>query len=149
MSLRFSQGTYKVENPEKYLGIGAPRYRSSWELTFMKFCDHNPAITEWTSESVKIPYRDPLTGKGTVYVPDFLISYVDRQGKKHVELIEIKPKNQSVRESVGKNPYNQAQFIRNQVKWAMAKNWCKQNGCQFRIITESDIFFSGNKRKNK
>jgi len=106
----------------------------------IRFCDHNPAITEWASECVKIPYRDPLTGKGTVYVPDFLISYLDKNQRKHVELIEIKPKNQAVLENVGKNPYNQAQFVRNQVKWKMAKAWCAQNNCKFRILTESDIF---------
>ena len=96
MSLKFSQGVYKVKNPEKYMGHGAPRYRSSWEFTFMTFCDNNPSIQQWSSESVKIPYRDPLTGKHTVYVPDFLISYVDKKMKKHVEIVEIKPANQTL-----------------------------------------------------
>ena len=107
MSLKFSQGVYKIKYPEKYIGQGAPRYRSSWEFTFMTFCDNNPSIQQWASESVKIPYRDPLTGKQTIYVPDFLISYVDRNMKKHVEIVEIKPANQTLKEKVGKNAYNQ------------------------------------------
>ena len=146
MSLKFSQGVYKVKNPEKYVGHGAPRYRSSWEFTFMTFCDNNPSIQQWSSESVKIPYRDPLTGKHTVYVPDFLISYVDKKMKKHVEIVEIKPANQTLKERVGKNPYNQAQFIKNQAKWSAAADWCNQQGIKFRIVNENDIFQNGGKR---
>lgn len=140
MSLKFSQGTYVIKNPEKYIGLGAPRYRSSWEFSVMKMCDENPAINQWASESVKIPYKDPLTGKATIYVPDFLVVFVDNNKKKRAELWEIKPANQAFKESVGKNKYNQAQFIRNQVKWAAAQNWCKQNNVYFRIITEKDLY---------
>jgi len=146
MSLSFSRGIFKLKNPDKYLGNRAPVYRSSWEFTFMSFCDNNPAIQEWANESVKIPYRDPLTGKSTVYVPDFLISYVDKNQKKHVELIEIKPANQMLREKVGKNPYNQAQYVKNIAKWAAAGAWCRNKGIRFRVINESDIFHNG-KRK--
>lgn len=146
MSLKFSKGIYKVKNPEKYVGNKIPTYRSSWEFTFMNFCDHNPSIQQWASESVKIPYRDPLTGKQTVYVPDFLIVYLDKNLKRHAELIEIKPANQTLRERVGKNPYNQAQFVKNQAKWAAAAQWCQQNGLKFRVINEQDIFHNPKKR---
>lgn len=147
MSLTFSKDIYKIRNPEKYVGTRLPIYRSSWEMTFMMFCDNNPSIQQWSSEPVRIPYRDPLTGKQTVYVPDFLISYVDRNMKKHVELIEIKPANQMLKERVGKNPYNQAQFIKNQAKWASAQAWCKQQNIKFRVINEHDIFYKPNKKR--
>ena len=140
MSLRFAQGIYKVKNPEKYIGNKPPYCRSSWETAFCSFCDNNPSVQQWSSESVRIPYRDPLTNKQTMYVPDFLIVYIDKNMKTHAELIEIKPANQTMLERVGKNPYNQAQFIKNQAKWAAASQWAKQNGVRFRIITESDIF---------
>ena len=146
MSLKFSQGAYNIKNPEKYIGQGTPRYRSSWEFTFMAFCDNNPSIQQWASESLKIPYRDPLTGKHTIYVPDFLISYVDKNMKKHVEVIEIKPANQTLAEKVGKNPYNQAQFVKNQAKWAAAAAWCQNQGIKFRIVNESNIFHTPKKR---
>ena len=147
MSLKFSQGVYKVKNPEKFVGSKLPTYRSSWEYTFMTFCDNNPSVQQWSSESVKIPYRDPLTGKQTVYVPDFLIVYVDKNMQKHAELVEIKPQNQMLKEKVGKNPYNQAQYVKNMAKWAAAGQWCKQQGIRFRIINETDIFHSGSKKK--
>lgn len=147
MSLKFSQGIFKPENLDKYMGSTLPRYRSSWEMAFMKFCDNNPSIQQWASESIKIPYRDPLTGRQTVYVPDFLIVYVDKHLKKHVELVEIKPANQMLREQVGKNPYNQAQFVKNQAKWAAAASWAQQRGIRFRVINEHDIFHGTGKRK--
>lgn len=146
MSLKFSQGVYKLKNPEKYMGSKNPIYRSSWEYTFMSFCDNNPSIQQWASEAVKIPYRDPLTGKNTVYVPDFLIHYVDKNTKKHVELIEIKPANQMLKERVGKNPYNQAQWVKNMAKWEAAGAWCRNHGVQFRVINEGDIFHNPKKR---
>jgi hypothetical protein len=147
MSLKFSKDFYKIKNPEKYVGSKTPMYRSSWEMTFMMFCDNNPSIQQWSSEPVKIPYRDPLTGKQTVYVPDFLISYVDKNMKKHVELVEIKPANQMLKEKVGKNPYNQAQWIKNQAKWASANEWCKRQNIKFRIINENDIFHNVRKKR--
>jgi len=147
MSLRFAKDTYKVKNPEKYLGNKAPIYRSSWELTFMMFCDNNPSIQQWASEAVKIPYRDPLTGKQTVYVPDFLITYVDKNMKQHGELIEIKPAKQSIRERVGKNPYDQAQYVKNMAKWEAATAWARNHGLKFRVLNEHDIYFSPNKKR--
>jgi len=145
MSLRFSQGSYKLKNPDKYIGRGTPRFRSSWEIAVMKMCDENPAIHQWASESVKIPYRDPLTGKATVYVPDFLVVFVDKSNKKRAEIWEIKPANQAILENVGKNKYNQAQYVRNMVKWQAARNYCKQAGMIFRIITEHDLFLGTKK----
>lgn len=146
MSLKFSQGVFKPKNPDKYIGNKLPMYRSSWEYTFMLFCDNNPAVEGWASECVKIPYRDPLTGKNTVYVPDFLIKYIDKNMKKHVELVEIKPANQMLKEKVGKNTYNQAQYVKNMAKWTAAANWCKNQGIYFRVINESDIYHNGKKR---
>lgn len=147
MSLKFSKDFYQVRNPEKYVGSKKPMYRSSWELTFMLFCDNNPSIQQWASEPLKIPYRDPLTGKHTVYVPDFLISYIDKNQKNHVELVEIKPAKQTLREKVGKNPYDQAQFVKNQAKWAAASAWCQNQGIKFRIINEQDIFHNPGKKR--
>ena len=147
MSLgNFAKGKYTLKNPDKYVGNKEPTYRSSWEWHFMQMCDNHPNITNWASEGVRIPYRCPLTGKQTVYVPDFLIQYEDKHGMKKTELVEIKPANQMLKERVGKNAYNQAQFLKNQAKWAAAGLWCKQNGIIFRIINENDIFHNGKKK---
>jgi hypothetical protein len=145
LSLKFAKGQYNLKNPEKYIGSTVPIYRSSWEIAVMRMCDNNPAIQQWASEPVRIPYRDPLTGKQTVYVPDFLVMFEDKKEKKHIELWEIKPANQQILEKVGKNPYNQAQFVKNQAKWQVATQLAKSRGMKFRVLNENDIFHTGKK----
>jgi hypothetical protein len=143
---RFAQGKFTCKNPEKYVGTKIPTYRSSWEFTFMKFCDEHPSVAQWASEAVQIPYRNPLTGKQTIYVPDFFIVYTDKSSKQKVELIEIKPANQALKEKLGRSKTNQAHYVVNQAKWQAANAWCKQKGIKFRIVTEQDIYHSGKKR---
>ncbi len=140
MAGKFAKGKFTMTRPEKYVGNKIPVYRSSWEWTFMRFCDTNENVQKWASEAIQIPYRDPLTGRQTIYVPDFFIQYLDKRGRLIVELIEIKPASQTILERVGKNKYNQAQFVKNQAKWQAANNWCKQQGIRFRILNENDIF---------
>jgi TnsA endonuclease N terminal len=140
---KFARGKFTMKNPAKYVGVKVPIYRSSWEWSFMNFCDTNESVLKWASEAINIPYRDPLTGRNTIYVPDFFIQYVDKNGRMLVELIEIKPASQTILERVGKNKVNQAQYIKNQAKWAAASIWCKQNGIKFRIINENDLFHQG------
>ena len=143
---KFAQGRYNIKNTEKYVGKKLPHARSSWEFVFMKMLDEHPGVESWASECIQIPYRDPLTGKYTIYVPDFFIVYKDRNGKKRAELVEVKPSNQTLREKVGKSRYNQEQYVKNLAKWEAANKWCKQQGIRFRVINEQDIFHQGNKR---
>ena len=143
---KFQQGTYTVMNQRKYAGKGAPKFRSGWELAFMRFCDSNDHIISWASESMTIPYRNPLTGKPTRYIPDFLIQYRNKHNKVVTELIEIKPKKQSILESKASNR-DRAIVAVNYAKSAAAQAWCKRNGLTFRVVTEEDIFHQGRKRK--
>ena len=143
---RFAQGKYNLKNPEKYVGNKTPTYRSSWEFAFMRFCDEHPSVTQWASEAIKIPYRNPLSGKQTIYVPDFFIAYTDAKGKSHVELIEVKPENQTKKEKLGRSRTNQAHWVVNQAKWEAAMAWCKQKGIFSRIVNEGDIFHTGRRR---
>jgi len=137
---KFARGKFAMKRPDKYVGTKSPTYRSSWEWSFMNFCDNNDHVLKWASEAIQIPYRDPLTNRQTVYVPDFFIQYVDANNKILTELVEIKPASQTILERVGKNKYNQAQFVKNQAKWAAATLWCRQQGIKFRILNENDIF---------
>jgi hypothetical protein len=140
MKRNYAQGKYNIMNPNKYVGNRQPTYRSSWEWNFMRFCDNNPHIIKWASESIKIPYKDPFTGNQTIYVPDFFIQYIDKNSKVHTELIEVKPANQTLKEQVGKSKNNQIQYAKNQYKWRAAYEWCGKQGIQFRILTENDLF---------
>lgn len=143
---RFAQGKYTLKNPDKYVGGRTPTYRSSWEFAFMRFCDLNENVSQWASEAVRIPYRNPFTGKHTIYVPDFFIVYIDKTGKQHVELIEVKPANHTFKEQLGRSKSNQAHFVLNQAKWSAARAYCKQKGITFRIVNEGDIFHQGKRR---
>ena len=139
---KFAQGRFAMKYPDKYVGGKTPLYRSSWEFAFMRMCDSNENISKWASEAIKIPYRNPFTGKQTIYVPDFFIVYTDANSKKHVELIEVKPFNQTVQEKA-KSKNNRAHYLLNQAKWSAANAYCKQNKIRFRVVTENDIFHTG------
>jgi hypothetical protein len=145
--MKFAQGRFDMKHPEKYVGKRTPLARSSWEFVFMRMLDEHQGVENWASESVQIPYRDPLTGKQTIYVPDFFIVYNDKNGKKHAELVEVKPASQTIREQVGKSLYNQEQYVKNMAKWEAANAWCKQKGIKFRVVNESEIFHQGSKRR--
>jgi hypothetical protein len=140
----FRQGFYEVKNSEKYVGNGKPKFRSGWEMTFMMFLDSNDNVINWASEPVRIPYRNPLTGKMTMYVPDFIVTYRGPKETVRAELIEIKPKKQSLVESKMKDR-DRAIVAVNYAKWHAATLWAKQNGLTFRVITEEQIFHQGKK----
>ena len=142
---RFAQGKYNLKYPDKYVGRRTPTYRSSWEFAFMKFCDENPSVQAWASEAVKIPYKNPFTGKQTIYVPDFFIQYKTKSGKNMVELVEVKPSNQTTLESAGRSRTNKAHAVLNHAKWNAAHAYCKSKGIRFRIVTEKDMFHQGSR----
>lgn len=142
----FRQGVYTIKNREKYVGTREPRYRSGWEMTFMMFLDNNDHVLQWASESISIPYRNPLTGKQSMYVPDFLITYRNRDNTVRAELVEIKPKKQSLIESKS-SARDRAIVAINYAKWDQAMKWARRNGLTFRVITEDDIFQGSNKKK--
>lgn len=142
---KWAQGIFEVKNPNKYLGNHKPKYRSGWEFTFMTFCDNNSSVLQWASESIRIPYRNPLTGKMTVYIPDFLVIYQNKYGQRIAEVVEIKPKKQSLIESKTASARDRAVVAINHAKWAAANAYCKMNGLKFRVITEDDLFRNGKK----
>lgn len=141
----YAQGFYTPKNPNKYIGKHSPKYRSGWELTFMTFCDTNKNVLYWASESLRIPYKHPLTGKVTTYVPDFFVVYENRYGKKLAEVVEIKPKKQSLLESKVSSAKDRVVVAINHAKWAAAMAYCKTQGYNFRVITEDDLFRNGKK----
>ena len=136
---QFHRGTYKPKNPSKYAGKRPPIYRSGWELTFMRMCDNHPSVLSWASEPVRIPYRNPYTGKYTMYVPDFIMVYQNKNGQKIGELVEIKPKAQTLMEKA-KTQNDKAKILLNREKWKAAGEWAKRKGLRFRIVNEDSIY---------
>lgn len=135
----YVQGNYKPINPSKYVGTYPIYFRSSWEHKVMVMFDTNPNISSWASESLKIPYQNPFTGKYTVYVPDFVVTYVDANGNQRAEIIEVKPAKETFLEQA-KTQRAKAAVALNTFKWAAAQAFAKHHGMSFRVMTENNIF---------
>ncbi len=144
---KFQQGRYTLTNPDKYVGKRVPHYRSGWELAVFRMCDNHPAIIGWGSETHRVPYKNPLTGKQSMYIPDLLLIYKDKKGKNHAEIVEIKPASQTLGEA--RTQAQKAAAIVNQAKWQAANAWAKSYGMGFRVITEHQIFNKPKKGKKK
>ena len=134
------QGKYRPTFPRKYKGdYHNIIYRSSWEYKFMVWCDRSSSVTEWGSEEIVIPYISPADGRRHRYFPDF---YVKIGRKKYI--VEVKPLRQT------KQPKKQKKqtkayitevvtYAINQAKWEAAKEYCKDRGWEFMLITEKEL----------
>jgi hypothetical protein len=134
------KGRFIPKNPDKY--IGDPNkitFRSSWELTCMKRADSREDVLRWNSEEFSIPYFLPSDGKVHQYYPDMFIEWVDEDGIIHKEIIEIKPRHEAVKQYAKSDRSKDALEI-NEAKWVAAMHWCKENGFEFRVLTEQVIY---------
>ena len=139
--MAWANGLYTVKNKEKYIGNKSPRYRSSWERSFFLFCDNHPAVIQWASEAIQVPYRNPLSGKQSIYIPDVFVMFQDKDGKQRSELIEIKPSSQVMLEANRKmSEKDRAVIAINHAKWKAAAAWCRFRNMTFRVVTEKDLF---------
>jgi len=168
---RTKQGYYKVKNKEKYIGDSKlVIYRSSWEFSFMKWCDFSPSIKHWSSEPVRIPYYDrvskldelnklgldPNKPKNWVkknYHTDFWVEVDKGQGDLEKWFIEVKPKHHlkkprppkvnSPLKEVKKFNRQAKAFLINEAKFAAINEWAKRNNCKFYIFTEDQLIKFG------
>ena len=139
MSRSYDQDYFNLVNPKKYAGNRKPFYKSGWEKRVMEFFDHNPSVISWAYEPFKIPYQNPFTGKYTVYVPDFIVTYVDAKGNHITEIIEVKPAKETFLEKA-KSPRAKAAVALNTYKWAAAQAFAREKGIGFRVMVEDNIF---------
>ena len=135
-----NSGKYTLKNPSKYLGNKSEiTWRSSWELRMMHFLDLNPNVINWASEEIKIHYHHPIKNKIATYIPDFFVTYKDKTGAQLSEIIEIKPRKETL---LNKKPsmYDKVAITINEAKWAAARAYCSRAGLKFRVLTEDHIF---------
>ena len=138
------KGKYQPRFPSKYKGNPTKIiYRSLWERKFMQYCDFSNNILEWASEEISIPYRSPIDRRVHKYFPDFYIKVKESGGKIKKYLIEIKPKRQTkppVKKSSKKAYiYEADEYAKNQAKWKMAKEFCKDRLWEFKVMTEKEL----------
>ena len=153
------KGPYRPKNVAKYKGDPTKIvYRSQYELTYMRWCDRNPAVLEWSSEQTIIRYRSivdeaierkkKLTKKRWHrYYVDFYVKLRTTKGEIKKYLIEVKPLHETVApifEGTNKSKktqmYQTKTWIVNQAKWAAAEAYCKRYGMEFRKVTEVELY---------
>lgn len=144
----FYKGKYSLAYPKKYRGdIHDIVYRSSWELKFMRWCDHNPSVLEWGSETVIIPYKSPVDNKLHRYFVDFYVKVKDKEGKITKYLVEIKPEKYTKPPEIPQRKTKRFleevfMYGTNQAKWKAANDFCLDRGMKFLVLTESDLGIS-------
>lgn len=147
MAYKYKQDFYKLRNPKKYLGKGDPYYRSSYELKFFEWADKRENVLTWGSETIIVPYFNPVKNRQARYYVDIIITYLNKNGDTVTELIEIKPMSQCIRPKKRGGKRAEQTFLKecvdwdtNNAKWAAAEKYARERGWIFRIITEESLF---------
>lgn len=142
---RWQQGLYHPINPHKYKGdMRQIVFRSSYELKMFRYCDLTDSVIEWSSESVIIPYRNPITGSYHRYFMDIYLKHKTKDGIIMQKLIEVKPAKQTRVPNVPKRKTKRylkevETFVINQAKWEAADKYAKKRGMDFCIFTEREL----------
>ena len=139
------KGKYQPRCPYKYKGDPTSIiYRSLWERKFMQYCDDSLNILEWGSEEIYMWYRSPIDNRPHRYFPDFYIKVREQTGKIKKYIIEVKPQRQTKPPAKPKRQTKvylreAFEFAKNKAKWNAAKDWCDDQGYEFKIFTEKEL----------
>lgn len=139
------KGRYSPKNPGKYKGDPTGIiYRSLWERKLMVYLDENKSVIQWSSEEIAIPYISPLDNRYHRYFPDFYVKAVDKNGNIVEQLLEVKPRKETIEPTKKKRITKQyitevTTWGKNQAKWKAATEYCLDRGWQFKLITEKEL----------
>lgn len=141
-------GRYKPKHPKKYKGDPTNIfYRSMWERHCMVYFDTREDVLSWSSEEVQIPYYYEGDKRYHRYFMDFKVTW---KNKKTV-LIEVKPFKETKPpkgDKKSKRYINEAYtYVKNQNKWEAAKEYAADNGWEFQIWTENELYRLGIMKK--
>jgi hypothetical protein len=142
----FRQGYFPLNECRKYQGAGPIIYRSSWERKFCIYCERNPEIEWWSSESLRIKYFNALDNNYHNYFPDFVVRL--RSGQ--TIIVEVKPKSQLIKpekpkqmtkRSIESFKWSYEAWVTNTCKRAAAEEFANAKGWKYQIVTD-DFFKS-------
>ena len=141
MAYKAHKGKFFPKNRKKYKGNPANiTYRSSWEQTFMNYCDRKSSIVEWASEEIVIPYFCPTDRKRHRYFPDFYVKMKNAKGHTKVYIIEVKPEKETKppkKKGRHRQYLSEAKtYAKNQAKWKAAEEFCSKRNWEFKVLTE-------------
>ena len=145
------KGYFRPRNPQKYKGDPTNIvYRSRWELLVMSRFDVDPNIIWWSSEETIIPYRSPVDNRIHRYYVDFTARVNTSNGRTKTVLIEVKPYAQTIPPTIQESKKKSKRYINevmtwgiNSAKWKAAKEYCKDRGYEFVIMTEKNLPVKG------
>ena len=135
-------GKFSPDNPSKYGGDHTKIvFRSSWELSFMRWLDMNPDVATWGSEETVIPYISPVDDRQHRYFVDFKVKF--KNGR--VLLVEIKPDHQTKKPVPKKGKKRSTLLLEaqtygvNWAKWKAAERYAEERGWKFAVFTEHTL----------
>lgn len=154
MKYKSKKGWYKLVHPEKFLKVldetmqsskdGFVQYKSSLELKFLRYCDLNKFIKNFSLEPFPIPYVKPTDGKIHRYYIDFYVEFTSG----HRALVEIKSFGETQKPLKPKKitPKTVQQFneeiqtyVINLSKWKACKEFADSHDMKFMILTEKEL----------
>ena len=144
-----AKGRFIPKNPQKY--FGNPNqifFRSSWELTVMKFFDSSVSVNRWNSEEFSIPYISPKDARVHQYYPDFMFEMINTSKDVERWIVEVKPLKETSMQ-FAKSLHDKVSVAVNEAKWAAAERFCLANNMKFKVITELDIYRMQPPKKKK
>ena len=144
-------GYYQVLNLSKYVGDpGKVIYRSSWEFRFCRFCDSNPNVLAWSSETIRVPYAHPIYGDTRTYNVDFYMKVKKEDGTIIDYIVEVKPAKKLLKPQLPKSHLTEKrmlahntqmqEYLINMHKFEAAKKWAADRKWQFIIVTEQFLY---------
>ena len=145
------QGYFDISESTKYNGkVKTVIYRSSWEHMFCPWCERNPLVEKWCSESVQIKYHCPIDNTVKNYYPDFWIKLTDGR----TMVVEVKPAQEykiepskpkrKTQKSLARYKYLKNAVTVNLSKFKSAISYCKSRGWTFFVADET--WFGLNKK---
>jgi hypothetical protein len=105
-------------------------YESRLEHDFMKLVEFDPCVSHYVEQPVRIEFTD-ATGRPRTYTPDILVSYHPNQDPAQNTkplLVEIKYRKDLFKNWADLKP-----------KFRAARRYAREQGWEFRIITEVEI----------
>lgn len=140
------KGYFNPRNPNKYKGDPTNIiYRSRWESVLMSRLDRDPNVIWWQSEETIVPYRSPVDNRIHRYYVDFTARLKTPNGGTRTVLIEVKPAAQCrppplMEGRKTKRYINEVmRWGVNSAKWKAAREYCKDRGYEFIIMTEKEL----------
>lgn len=139
---RFVQGYINLSECKKYQGQGPIIFRSSWEKKFCIYCERNPEIIWWSSESFCIKYFNVLDNTYHNYFPDFVVKL--RNGD--TIIVEVKPSAQlkkpdvpkkATKKSIESFKWAHRTWVTNMCKKQAAEEFASVRGWRYMIVTEN------------